>query len=119
MTSRVRAGILLFSLLYLSIPARADTLGSNATVLTVYAGNSSAGQDQIWFKVSGQPSGVPSDCMSAGNALFFIPNDGNISQDHAEALLLTAKATGSPVQIIFMFNLLLPICGYSVRRNAP
>ena len=97
----VRAVACLIISLAMAQQASADTLVTNAVVSAVMVGNSSAGQDQVWFTVQGQPTVASSDCMSGGAATFYIPNDGNIGQDHAEALLLTAKATGQHVSIIY------------------
>lgn len=83
-------------------PVYADTIFANLpNIQNVLVGTSSTGSDQVWFRVIGQPVGVPNDCVSGGSSLFYIPNDGGISADHAESLLLSAKMANQPVSIVF------------------
>lgn len=85
----------------LCLGSSADAQVSIPSIELVMTGPSTSGNDQVWMRISGQPSGVPADCVYGSWSLFY--SDGTLGIDKAKAyaLLLTAKATGRPVYVLF------------------
>lgn len=96
------AGLVIAALAPQAASAQSDTYITTAvTVQNVMIGNAAGGNDQVWFRVAGQPSGVPANCMWNGYSLFYVATDGTIDPQKAMSLLLTAQVSKTPVQIEF------------------
>jgi hypothetical protein len=82
--------------------AYADSRVEIPAIERVMAGSSSTGSDQVWAMVHGTLAGVPSDCVYGDKTLFYLPaNSGFMNPDKALAVLLSAKAAGAPVTIVY------------------
>jgi hypothetical protein len=70
-------------------------------VRNVMTGNSSSGNDQVWFRVNGVPSGVPASCTGSGMGIFYLATDGSIDVHKGMSLLISAQLSGKPIQIAY------------------
>ncbi|BEV12114.1 hypothetical protein ATDW_26100 [Asticcacaulis sp. DW145] len=84
---------------------------------SVMTGNSSSGYDQVWIRASGNPPGVPAECLYQGWALFYIPDDQIINRDRAMSLFLSAKLTNRPVtMVVEVVNTESDFWGFGITR---
>lgn len=84
----------------LGTPAEAASATIPA-VRNVMTGNSSSGNDQVWFRVNGTPPGIPANCTLNGFSIFYLATDGKLDGQKGMALLLSAQMSRQPVQIDF------------------
>ncbi|WP_334186000.1 hypothetical protein [Novosphingobium sp.] len=67
----------------------------------VMVGQSSSGNDQVWVRIAGFPAGVATECVYDNYTLLYVADDQIINRDKAFSMLLSAKASGSNVDIAY------------------
>jgi hypothetical protein len=93
----------LMALAGFAVPASAETVAtvSIEKVMVGPSASTAGGNNQVWLRVVGQPTNVPTTCMWMSYSLFYVPDDTYISRDRALSMLMTAKTVGQPVTIAF------------------
>lgn len=80
-------------------PAKAVEGSAIMTIQNIMTGFTSIGGDQLWIRVSGQPTGVPAACVWGPYSYFYVKSGGDVDPQKALAIFLTSKSTNQPVEV--------------------